>query len=38
MMTSYLEQSKNLFAQMQENMQTQARSMFGGFPGFPDKK
>jgi polyhydroxyalkanoate synthesis repressor PhaR len=38
MMTSYLEQSKNLFAQMQENMQTQARSMFGNFPGFPGEK
>jgi polyhydroxyalkanoate synthesis regulator protein len=32
MMTNYIEQSKNLFVQMQENMQTQARSMFSGFP------
>jgi polyhydroxyalkanoate synthesis repressor PhaR len=39
MMSSYIEQSKNLFVQMQENMQNQARSMFTGFPGFPgDKK
>ncbi len=38
MMGSYIEQSKNLFLQMQEKMQTQTRSMFGGaFPpaGFP---
>jgi polyhydroxyalkanoate synthesis repressor PhaR len=32
MMTNYIEQSKNLFVQMQENMQNQARSMFKGFP------
>lgn len=32
MMTNYIEQSKNLFVQMQENMQNQARSMFTGFP------
>lgn len=45
MMSSYIEQSKNLFVQMQDNMQNQARSMFTGFPagGFtpppnPDKK
>ena len=37
-MSSYIEQSKNLFVQMQENMQTQARSMFTGFPGFPGEK
>jgi polyhydroxyalkanoate synthesis regulator protein len=35
MMSSYLDQSKNLFVQMQENMQNQTRSMFSGFPGFP---
>jgi polyhydroxyalkanoate synthesis repressor PhaR len=35
MMSSYMEQSKNLFVQMQENMQNQTRSMFSGFPGFP---
>ncbi|GAB4483496.1 MAG: polyhydroxyalkanoate synthesis repressor PhaR [Burkholderiaceae bacterium] len=32
MMANYIEQSKNLFVQMQENMQNQARSMFSGFP------
>ena len=32
MMTNYIEQSKNLFVQMQENMQNQARSMFSTFP------
>jgi len=32
MMTSYIEQSKNLFLQMQENLQNQTRSMFTGFP------
>jgi len=32
MMTNYIEQSKNLFVQMQENMQNQTRSMFTGFP------
>ena len=36
MMSNYLEQSKNLFFQMQEQMQQQARSMFSSFPGaFP---
>lgn len=36
MMSNYLEQSKNLFFQMQDQMQQQARSMFSGFPGtFP---
>jgi polyhydroxyalkanoate synthesis repressor PhaR len=38
MMSSYIEQSKNLFVQMQENMQNQARSMFTGFPFPGDKK
>jgi len=40
MMTGYIEQSKNLFVQMQENMQNQTRSMFAGFPFQPpqDKK
>jgi polyhydroxyalkanoate synthesis repressor PhaR len=40
MMTSYIEQSKNLFVQMQENMQNQARSVFSAFPFNPggDKK
>ncbi len=39
MMANYIEQSKNLFVQMQENMQNQARSVFGTFPfGGPEKK
>ena len=36
MMGSYMEQSKNMFMQMQEQMQNQTRSMFGNpfpFPG-----
>jgi hypothetical protein len=32
MMSNYIEQSKNLFVQMQENMQQQARSMFTDVP------
>jgi len=32
MMTSYIEQSKNMFVQMQEQMQNQAKSMFSSFP------
>ena len=36
MMSNYLEQSKNLFFQMQDQMQQQARNMFSSFPGaFP---
>lgn len=35
MMTSYIEQSKNMFVQMQEQMQTQAKSMFSTFPFKP---
>ncbi len=35
MMSNYIEQSKNLFVQMQENMQNQARSMFPTFPFQP---
>ncbi len=36
MMGSYIEQSKNLFLQMQEKMQLQTRNMFGGaFPFVP---
>jgi len=34
LMGSYLEQSKNLFQQMQEQMQKQAGAMFPGMPGF----
>lgn len=39
MMSNYIDQSKNLFVQMQEQMQQQARSVFQAFP-FPggDKK
>jgi len=32
MMTSYIEQSKNMFVQMQEQMQSQAKTMFSTFP------
>ncbi|AKJ29182.1 polyhydroxyalkanoate synthesis repressor PhaR [Caldimonas brevitalea] len=35
LMTNYLEQSKNMFVQMQEQMQKQAESLIPGFPGFP---
>jgi polyhydroxyalkanoate synthesis repressor PhaR len=38
MMSSYIEQSKDLFMQMQENMSQQARSMFTGFQFPPEKK
>ena len=34
MMSNYIEQSKNLFMQMQEQMQNQTKNMFGSFP-FP---
>ena len=34
MMSNYIEQSKNLFMQMQDQMQNQTRSVFGQFP-FP---
>lgn len=32
MMSNYIEQSKSLFIQMQEQMQNQTKSMFGTFP------
>ncbi len=35
MMNSYIDQSKNLFVQMQEQMQTQTRNLFGAFPFGP---
>lgn len=35
MMTSYIEQSKNMFVQMQEQMQNQAKTMFSSFPFKP---
>ncbi|MDO4904837.1 MAG: polyhydroxyalkanoate synthesis repressor PhaR [Lautropia sp.] len=33
MMSNYIDQSKNLFFQMQEQMQQQARNVFSNFPG-----
>jgi polyhydroxyalkanoate synthesis regulator protein len=33
--SNYIEQSKSLFVQMQEQMQTQTKSMFGAFPFNP---
>jgi polyhydroxyalkanoate synthesis repressor PhaR len=39
LMGNYLEQSKNIFMQMQEQMAKQAESLFPGMPGFiPPKK
>jgi hypothetical protein len=37
LMQAYIEQSQKMFAQFQEQMQSQARNMFSGlsFPGFP---
>jgi len=35
---TYLEQSKNLFTQMQEQMAKQAGSLFQGIPGLPGSK
>ena len=35
LMGNYLEQSKNLFVQMQEQMQKQGGGLIPGFPGFP---
>jgi polyhydroxyalkanoate synthesis repressor PhaR len=35
---NYLEQSKKLFAQLQEQMEKQAGSLFSGVPGFPAQK
>jgi polyhydroxyalkanoate synthesis regulator protein len=35
-MTSYIEQSKNMFVQMQEQMQNQAKNMFSTFPFKPN--
>src|ERR1700690_134837 len=38
MMSAYMDQSKNVFLQMQERLQDQTKNMFTGFPfpGFPD--
>ena len=38
MMGNYLEQSKNLYVQMQEQMQEQAKQMLGAFQQPPSKK
>jgi polyhydroxyalkanoate synthesis repressor PhaR len=38
LMGNYLEQSKNLFQQMQEQMQKQAGTLFPGMPGFTSSK
>ena len=40
LMQAYMEQSQKMFAQFQEQMQSQARNMFTGFtfPGFPPAK
>ncbi|GAB3547367.1 polyhydroxyalkanoate synthesis repressor PhaR [Noviherbaspirillum agri] len=38
MMSNYIEQSKNLFMQMQEQMQNQTKNMFGTFPFGPNDK
>lgn len=35
MMSNYIEQSKSLFIQMQEQMQSQSKNMFGTFPFMP---
>ncbi|MGN6702894.1 MAG: polyhydroxyalkanoate synthesis repressor PhaR [Burkholderiaceae bacterium] len=35
MMSNYIEQSKNLFIQMQEQMQNQTKNIFGVFPFVP---
>ncbi len=39
LMQAYMEQSQKMFAQFQEQMQSQARNMFSGlsFPGFPQQ-
>ena len=38
LMQSYMEQSQKMFTQFQDQMQSQAKTMFGGFqfPGFPN--
>jgi polyhydroxyalkanoate synthesis repressor PhaR len=38
LMGNYLEQSKNLFVQMQEQIHKQAGTLFPGVPGFPAPK
>jgi polyhydroxyalkanoate synthesis repressor PhaR len=38
LMSSYLEQSKSMFAQMQDQMAEQAKNLFPGMPGFTPPK
>jgi polyhydroxyalkanoate synthesis regulator protein len=38
MMNNYIDQSKSLFVQMQEQMESQSKNMFGGFPFNPGDK
>ena len=38
MMNNYIDQSKNLFVQMQEQMQSQSKNIFGAFPFPPVEK
>ena len=38
LMSTYLEQSKSMFTQMQEQMSKQAGTLFPGAPGFPPKR
>jgi polyhydroxyalkanoate synthesis regulator protein len=39
MMNNYIDQSKTLFVQLQEQMQSQSKTLFGAFPFPPiDKK
>ena len=38
MMGNYIEQSKNLFVQMQEQMQNQTIGIFNKFPFVPENK
>ena len=38
LMSTYLEQSKSMFTQMQEQMAKQAVTLFPGVPGFPPKR
>jgi polyhydroxyalkanoate synthesis regulator protein len=39
MMSAYMDQSKKMFQQMQDQLQSKTRNMFTGFPlaGMPDK-
>jgi len=35
LISTYMDQSRNMFMQMQEQLQSQTRNMFSGFPPFP---